>query len=754
MNRLMKCLGISLGLTLASAYMNTTTASDAVDGVVDEAIFADGFETGSAAPLPNILLVIMDDVGVDQMASFGYGGLNPPKMATIDAIADGGLRFRNAWSMPECSPGRSTLFTGRYPLRNNVNQALGPADLANSQVSPYEVTVPKLLKNAGYQNGKFGKAHMAGPENNRAGQGAIGELGWDYFAGWTDGVPPSMDTTAGGVLPEGADYSYSCGYVQDTTRDPEHGADSGACYTRTLEAPNVQCEVITGTNAAGDSPGLQCLTRGGILVPDDDCETTAPSHLNWNANNAHYVSLLTINDGDQVIELGQDDPRSRGYRATLEADATIDWINTRQQQDGPWMATLSFSAAHTPMQPPPGALLATSGSGVLHDFSNDCTKEDPLNMRQAFVGMVEALDTELGRVLVETGIATRDGSGDLVYDPQASNTVIVVVGDNGSFYSTVKLPFDATRSKGTAYQTGVWVPMIVAGPMVEAPGRTVEHMVNMADLYTLFGELAGLDVQALVPRVVDGASMLPYLTDPAQPSIRDYNFTQGALNLQANGAVNGPCVISGQCTHTPMSHQICLDNDGTWWGEDAFVGEGGALVGDLEHCWQVNEAIYKDDPANYETNRVSMGALDYRAIRNENYKLVRNTWKDYDEVLDDGVLYVSEELYRIDQDVPLPLLDREDHDLLLEGPLTPEDAQNYAHLYHAIETLEDTQVHCPGDGNDDGRVDQTDIDNYHAITADWNGSSVYDINLDGITDATDLQLIQDNLGAVCFTLTP
>src|SRR5690606_21751027 len=105
-----------------------------------------------------------------------------------------------------------------------------------------------------------------------------------------------------------------------TTRDPVHGADSGACYTRTLEAPNVQCEVITGTNAAGDSPGLQCLTRGGVLVPEDECETTAPSHLNWNVNNAHYVSLLTINDGDQVIELGQDDPRSRGYRATLEAD--------------------------------------------------------------------------------------------------------------------------------------------------------------------------------------------------------------------------------------------------------------------------------------------------------------------------------------------------------------------------------------------------------------------------------------------------
>ena len=80
-----------------------------------------------------------------------------------------------------------------------------------------------------------------------------------------------------------------------------------------------------------------------------------------------------------------------------------------------------------------------------------------------------------------------------------------------------------------------------------------------------------------------------------------------------------------------------------------------------------------------------MGALDYRHPQRELQAGAQH--QDYDEVLDDGVLYVSEELYRIDQDVPLPLLDREDHDLLLEGPLTPEDAQNYAHLYHAIGRL-------------------------------------------------------------------
>lgn len=733
------CIGavLLLGWVLTAAPVQAA-AADTVP------IFADGFET---APAPNILLVIMDDVGIDQLASFGYGGVNPPEVPTLDTLADGGLRFRNAWSMPECSPGRAVLFTGRYPLRHNVNQALGPNDLANSQVSPYEVTVPKMLANAGYINGKFGKAHIGGPEHNQAGNSASAMYGWDYFAGWTDGVPPSIDTTAGGVADEG---TYSCGFVPDKIRDPINGANEGSCYL-----PDDQCVVIAGNTPAGDSPGMQCLMQGGILVPNaSTCAATPPTNLIWNKQNAHFVSQMVINDGDQTEEAELDDPRGRGYRATIEADTTIAWIQEQQQSgNGPWMATLSFSAAHTPMQPPPAALLP---SGISQHLAMNCEKEgNLLQMRRIYDAMVEAIDTELGRVLVDTGIASRDTNGALVYDPAASNTVVVVWGDNGSFYSTVKLPFDLGRSKGSAYQTGVWVPVMVAGPMVQSPGRTVEQMVNTTDLYELFGELAGLDVHTLVPRILDSRSMLPYLTNPAQESIREFNFTQGGLNLQANGAINGPCVINEQqCSHTPMTKDICEDNDGRWWGHGADLSDPKILEGELEHCWQVNRAVYLHDPANYDDNKYEIGATDYRAIRNQHYKLVRNVGADYDVASDTGLIFRTEELYRIDQNVPTPTLDREGEDLMEFGPLSPDDAQNYARLYHAIEQLQGTQIACPGDGNDDGHVDQMDIDNYNAILAGgWSGSSVYDFNMDGVTDDTDLDVILDNFGA-CPSMTP
>src|SRR5690606_34060550 len=150
----------------------------------------------------------------------------------------------------------------------------------------------------------------------------------------------------------------------------------------------------------------------------------------------------------------------------------IQWINSRPS-DAPSMATVSYSAAHTPWQPAPMAL-APQSSTLLSQFLPDapgfsgnlldCT--NTVHGRHIQNQMTEAMDTEFGRLLLETGLATRDGAGHLVYDPQASNTVIVIVGDNGTLGFAVKSPFSLSLAKGSSYQTGVWVPLIVAGPQV------------------------------------------------------------------------------------------------------------------------------------------------------------------------------------------------------------------------------------------------------------------------------------------------
>jgi hypothetical protein len=43
---------------------------------------------------------------------FGYGGLTAPKTPVLDVVGGAGLRFRNVWAMPECSPSRAMFFKG------------------------------------------------------------------------------------------------------------------------------------------------------------------------------------------------------------------------------------------------------------------------------------------------------------------------------------------------------------------------------------------------------------------------------------------------------------------------------------------------------------------------------------------------------------------------------------------------------------------------------------------------------------------
>lgn len=690
---------------------------------------------GGNSPAPakdqpaNILFVVMDDVGIDQMASFGYGGATGPKMPNMDAVAAAGVRFRNTWSMPECSPGRAAFFLGRYPFRTQIYQAIGPNDVANTQVSPYDMTAPKLLKQANYESAMFGKFHLAGPENNEAGNATPSVLGWDYFYGWIGGLPGSIDTTAGGVAPA---KTHACGFVPGKLAG---GTDTGACY----RADN-SCTVVRRTLPSQDAAGLQCLDAGGIFVPDQACGS-APSTLAFERENGHYVSPLVIINGGKVQEVPLTDSRARGFRTRIETDAAIGWIKSRAL-NRPWMATVSYSAAHTPWQQPPGSLLSRNGPA---SDTMDCSATGSGRLIQD--QMTEAMDTEFGRLLVETGLARRADDGRLLYDPKASNTVIVIVGDNGSLGSAVKLPFQLDRAKGTAYQTGVWDPLIIAGPQVVQPDREVGHMVNTVDLFQFFGEVAGIDVHKAVPRTVDSVGILPYLTHPEQPSLRTINFAMGGFNQQPNGTRNGPCVVNTSCTQIPVSKSVCEDNQGVWWGagySDASVVVNGGQG--YPNCGAVNQALHR-------AGRSPFNILPEisTAIRNDKYKLIENTMQTYDPATDAIGTLVTEELYEINQAKPVPLLDTADRNLLPAA--TPEIQAIYNDLRAKLDRMLASNPDCPGDGNRDGVVNAEDLANWGRIAQDWGLSSVYDFMVnkvfDGRTNTVDGNIVQNNLGKTC-----
>ena len=697
---------------------------------------------------PNILFFIMDDVGIDQMKIFGYGGATPPRTPNIDAVAHAGVRFRNTWAMPECSPSRAMFFEGRYPFRTNVLSAILSLDLANSQMSPFEVTTPQVLKQQGYASALFGKLHLSGSylnsDNNPLGDGVAHALGWDYFAGYLDGAPFPVDSTAGGVgqIDQTTGQGpYGCGFVPNTTDNPTHGADEGACYHLDGTCTDLSRSLTHPT------PGRTCLEDGGIFVPLQSCQSPPPN-LAFENQNAYYVSRLVINHENGSVEtIPPTDPRARGYRTILESDLAIDWVKQRPAQT-PWMATVSYSSAHAPYQQPPAGIFPLAS---VNTNSFDCVESDQLRVLSN--QMIEAIDTEIGRVLVELGLATRGLNGALDYRPEETNTMVVIIGDNGTFFPGVKLPFDPLHSKATVYQTGVWVPLIVAGPLVNAPDREVRHMVNAADLFELFGEIAGVDVHKIVPKShnLDSASMLPYLTTPTHGSIRKTNFTEIADNLRATDVVSPPCVIPSvnACIQTLPQEEACDFEQGEWYGPNGIAGPDG-----LDSCCAVNTWLQENDPSRAPVNILPYSQL---AIRNERFKLVQVENVDCDNP---GQFIMKTGFYEINELPGFPKIDRPGgyqlpdgqilpgNNLLTTQPnLTPLQKVNLKTLSAELQQLLDSQPPCPGDGNLDRVVNAEDIDNWQFFSAENGGnSSWYDFDLDGKTSSSDLDIIQQNLG--------
>lgn len=341
---------------------------------------------------PNVLLVIMDDVGTDLVSAYGFGHDSPPT-PTLDALAEEGLVMERAYAYPWCSPTRAALLTGERPRTWGLGRAVRVQDPDEVSLALQSTTLPERLDRSrhDWSHALIGKWHLT-----------------------------RMD--------DGAEVA-----------PLRHGFDT---------------------------------FRGHVA--------------NLYQRHAFDGQAQGFYDWERIVDGAVS--RTTRYATTQTADDAIAVID---EMPAPWFVWLAFHAAHEPFQPPPEAL---------HSYGNI----DDASVDVRYKAMVEALDTELGRIL------------DQLPPEDRARTVTIVMGDNGTSGQALTGPLDGLPNKSSVFELGIRVPVIVHWPGLAAPGRRFGGLIQAEDVHATIAHLARVPA-----RDTAGRSFLRLLVDPEADVGRD-----------------------------------------------------------------------------------------------------------------------------------------------------------------------------------------------------------------------------------------
>jgi arylsulfatase A-like enzyme len=121
----------------------------------------------SAPPRPNIVFILIDDMGWRDLGCYGSSFYETPN---IDALARTGTRFTQAYAAsPVCSPTRASLMSGKHPARVGITQYIGGHSVGSLNDVPYfhglpesEYSLARALRDGGYRTWHVGKWHLGG----------------------------------------------------------------------------------------------------------------------------------------------------------------------------------------------------------------------------------------------------------------------------------------------------------------------------------------------------------------------------------------------------------------------------------------------------------------------------------------------------------------------------------------------------------------------------------------------------------------
>ena len=116
-----------------------------------------------AAAKPNIVFVLVDNLGYGELGVYGGGILRGAPTPRIDKLAAEGTRLLNFNVEAQCTPSRSALMTGRFSIRSGTYAV--PIGGQADGLTLWEITIAKLLSAQGYATGMWGKWHLGSAES-------------------------------------------------------------------------------------------------------------------------------------------------------------------------------------------------------------------------------------------------------------------------------------------------------------------------------------------------------------------------------------------------------------------------------------------------------------------------------------------------------------------------------------------------------------------------------------------------------------
>ena len=113
---------------------------------------------GIGTSRPNIVLILMDNLGYGELGIYGGGILRGAPTPRIDQLAAEGTRLLSFNVEAQCTPSRAALMTGRYAIRTGNGSV--PLNTPVYGLVKWEYTMAEMLSDVGYATGAFGKWHL------------------------------------------------------------------------------------------------------------------------------------------------------------------------------------------------------------------------------------------------------------------------------------------------------------------------------------------------------------------------------------------------------------------------------------------------------------------------------------------------------------------------------------------------------------------------------------------------------------------